>query len=110
MLKEIKARYENPCHKCQRVIKVGWTAFYEPEGKLLYCKPCGEVMLNQQEAEATQSPDMINISLEQLATDLQTNNELVGTMMRQQRDMAFQVAEILAWTKLTDKPKSTKKT
>lgn len=40
-LKEIKNRYAGKCAKCGRELPVGWTVFFNPDTKELFCKPCG---------------------------------------------------------------------
>ena len=52
MLSEIKLRYACQCVKCGRDMREGWAAFFEPEGKKIYCKPCGQPMwVKEQNAE-----------------------------------------------------------
>jgi len=44
-LKSITTRYDNAtCAKCSREIKKGWTVFFDPKKKVVYCKPCGDIL------------------------------------------------------------------
>lgn len=41
-LKEVKvSKYGGKCAKCERELKVGWSIFFNPDTKDIYCKPCG---------------------------------------------------------------------
>ena len=65
-LKEITVRYEGPCQKCKREIKVGWTAFFDPEAKHLYCRPCSKDMA-QQNSSTEPEPIIDALTEEELA-------------------------------------------
>ena len=56
MLKEIKTRYATNCAKCNREIKAGWTVFFNPDDKKIYCKPCGTPMQKTEIEEAKKNP------------------------------------------------------
>jgi hypothetical protein len=38
----IEARYDGTCAKCSGPVKVGERALWYPNGRKLYCAPCGE--------------------------------------------------------------------
>ena len=82
MLKEIKVRYETKCMKCQRDIKVGWTAFYEADGKKLYCVPCGNILKLTEAGQLTETKpaSAIEIMLDGIYSSTQANTELLGAV------------------------------
>jgi len=55
MLKEVKTRYIKNCAKCGREIKVGWTAYFNPDTKELFCKPCGQIINKENPESVTKS-------------------------------------------------------
>lgn len=56
-LKIVKTRYEGHCSRCNREIKKDWEVYFSPNTKAVYCKPCGQVLLNEPETV----PDNINL-------------------------------------------------
>lgn len=52
-LKVIKVRYEgNRCASCNRLMNVGWDAYYRAEPKKeLFCLPCGQKILGLEDIE-----------------------------------------------------------
>ena len=60
-LKEIKVRYAgNKCSKCDRDMKVGWSAFFDPTTKSLYCQPCGKAMQQGEAIEIGKNEDAVS--------------------------------------------------
>lgn len=96
MLKEIKTKTTgNKCTKCHREIKQGWTAFYEPDGKKLYCQPCGKQMQSQGQTSMTSNPDIFN--------NIGTVMELIGMVNLKLDNIAKEIADIKSQTKKTTK-------
>lgn len=46
-LKKIQSRYACKCSRCGRQINSGWTVYFEPKTKNVYCRPCGEIGLQK---------------------------------------------------------------
>lgn len=86
-LKKIAVRYpENKCGKCERVMQVGWSAWYQPEGKKLFCVPCGDNMINsgkakdttvQSEVAAKPDEEEENLLMNELAGNVRLYNEML---------------------------------
>lgn len=79
-LKEITVRYAGKCVKCQRELKVGWTAFFDSEKKELYCRPCSREVL--QDSSLTEPVPLAEpLTQEELALipeELQSRLQAVG--------------------------------
>lgn len=66
-LSEIKVRYAgNPCAKCGRDMRVGWSAFFDASTKSLYCVPCGAVVKNHENAPPKESADELDSTINSL--------------------------------------------
>ena len=92
MLKEIKTRYAAQCAKCNRDIREGWTVYFKPETKKVYCKPCGKPMADKEAAEGEQTGESKDKSggmklLEDLFAQSLLHGELLAKLEEQIRDL-----------------------
>ena len=115
MLKEIKARYATQCAKCKRDIREGWTIFFNPDDKKIYCKPCGAPMLKAQIEEAKKNPKTTESGtkagmemLNELVSQARLNSDLLASLDDKVRDLMVDISHLDAYIKDAKKPASTK--
>ena len=115
MLKEIKARYATQCAKCKRVIREGWTIFFNPDDKKTYCKPCGAPMLKAQTEEAKKNPEKPETSknagmeiINALIGQARLNGDLLASLDDKVRDLITDVSHLDAYIRDAKKAASTK--
>ena len=101
MLKEIKTKYATNCAKCKREIKEGWTVFFNPDDKKIYCKPCGTPMQKAQADEARKNPKTSEPSksagmelLEDLIAQARLNSDLLASLDSRVRDLSLDVSHL----------------
>jgi len=114
MLSEIKARYETQCAKCGRNIREGWTVYFEPEGKKIYCKPCGQPMwVKEQDAANKGNPPESKPSaamklLEDILAQCLLLCDIMPKIEERLRDLETDVSRLDSF--LRDTKRSSKKT
>lgn len=111
-LTEIKTKYDNqPCEKCQRIIRQGWKAYFEvtPDGKKhLYCKPCGEIISKERGKTQVQpqsnQPQIdnldnvlqdISLSVDTTMGDIKLLNDLMHTLLAQHESIIDEIGKLL---------------
>lgn len=94
-LKEIKARFGTKCKKCNRELKIGWTVYFNPKNKDMYCKYCGKELV-----EADKVTDVISDNIakaiqptgyeivEQILTYETLHDDLLAKMDKNIRDLS----------------------
>ena len=114
MLTEIKARYATNCAKCKREIKEGWTVYFNPDGKKVYCKPCGTPMQKAEAEETkknTKTPENSKNAgmeiLNELVSQSKLNSDLLASLDDKVRDLISDVTHIDTYIRAAKKPAST---
>jgi len=74
-LKKITTRYDAKCSICDKDIKANWTAYFQPNGKKLYCVPCSKKIETQSQP---QTEVCISVILDEILGAVRANNELLG--------------------------------
>lgn len=101
MLKEIKTRYATTCAKCKREIKEGWTVFFNPDDKKVYCKPCGTPMQKIEAEEAKKNPntsepdksvgmELLNV----LVSQTKLNGDLLASLDDKIRELVVDISHL----------------
>lgn len=83
-LKEITVRYATKCAKCNRDIKVSWTAYFDPTTKVTYCKYCKD-KISTVEATADKNDGMA--MFEAMQTLLVLQGDILANIDSQLRDI-----------------------
>lgn len=96
-LKEIKVRYAgNKCNKCDRDMKVGWSAFFDATTKSLYCQPCGKAMQQGEAIESGKNEDAVSPEqFDILLNMFGTQGDVLGTLNQQVNDLIKKVDTLI---------------
>ena len=107
-LKEIKTRYEAKCNKCNRDIRVGWIVYYDASAKVVYCKPCAEILLlrkPEQNGSSQGADSDTELLLNELAGNIKLHNDMMGQFSLSLKAINESLAEILKLLKPKSKEK-----
>lgn len=108
MLSEIKARYSAQCAKCGRDIREGWTVYFEPNGKKVYCKPCGQPMwAKEQNADSSKSEGKTSEAmkvLEDLLAQSLLHGEILARIEENFRDLNLDIQHLDSFLRGKEKP------
>lgn len=110
-LKLIKTKYGGKCNKCNRELKPDWTVYFSPETKALYCKQCGEVLINGKEPiDIPENIDVIatigDLSLQLM--HFNTHMQVVHSDSKSIREKLDKIIEMLQPVVPTEKKKKSK--